>query len=724
MLISIYYPYILESTDISNYINVHNPSVTYNNNEYLLWYAASDKTINRIHINYSKSDDGLNWQSSVQEVLKPDYPWESFGNKGISFPRVIINNNTYYIWYGAYGEYNGKVNWRIGHATSTDGINWTKYPEPVLEADQNWENTAGRFGLGNPNVIVENGIYHMWYHADRDIGHATSPDGIHWMKDPDNPVLSPSYNPNTFDYQRVGDPFVIKKDDIYYMFYTGLDNNGRWQIGLATSESIPTPIISPTPISATPSIAPSPSLTPNPTLTITPSITVTPTILPTVTMNPRNKPLVIVPGLGASWNPKAIFSCNLQNSGEWKLAPYAYYAYKPLMRTLSENAHLTQDKDFYLYSYDWRNDLQTQAIDFKKYIDDILSKKPEGTKINLIGHSYGGLVIRSYLNNYPGTDKVDKVITVGTPHKGSILAYPLWENGEVWMNDIFMSVSVNQVINHCRIVRTFISPSINIPKILSKKEIVHLLIPSIENLLPTYDYLKKERKIIDTFTLKNQNLWLKTHIFNKNGYPHTTFITLSGANTKTIRYLNTIDITSKYRQNTAWEDGKPTIKEYSQEGDGSVLTLSSELEGVQNDIIAGNHGDIISKKEAIKKILSYVGFDNVLSITEETSAPESDNNLVISIDHHAKLQLTTPNLDSIISDDDIIAINNPKQGVYRLKITPYTKGLAYIHIMQLTKNTEPEYNNYAMYFNPENPINFTFPYYSNQIRGLKLIPVN
>ncbi|MCS6995502.1 MAG: alpha/beta fold hydrolase [Casimicrobiaceae bacterium] len=51
------------------------------------------------------------------------------------------------------------------------------------------------------------------------------------------------------------------------------------------------------------------------------------------------------------------------------------------------------------------------------------------TQLTLIGHSMGGLIIRSYLARY-GAQKVDRVLTIGSPHHGSRLAFlALGENG-------------------------------------------------------------------------------------------------------------------------------------------------------------------------------------------------------------------------------------------------------------------------------------------------------
>ncbi len=68
-------------------------------------------------------------------------------------------------------------------------------------------------------ILMEAGTFHLWYTGyDRDdpdtmsLGHATSPDGIHWARDPRNPIHSTSW---------VEDMCVVKHDGTYQMFAEG-----------------------------------------------------------------------------------------------------------------------------------------------------------------------------------------------------------------------------------------------------------------------------------------------------------------------------------------------------------------------------------------------------------------------------------------------------------------------------------------------------------------------
>ncbi|MBX6311655.1 MAG: glycosylase [Isosphaeraceae bacterium] len=71
-------------------------------------------------------------------------------------------------------------------------------------------------------IMIEDGTYHLWYTGYNDdrsplrlLGHATSPDGLHWTRDPANPLVTDSW---------VEDMCVVKRDGTYYMFAEGKDD--------------------------------------------------------------------------------------------------------------------------------------------------------------------------------------------------------------------------------------------------------------------------------------------------------------------------------------------------------------------------------------------------------------------------------------------------------------------------------------------------------------------
>src|SRR3990172_13165324 len=103
------------------------------------------------------------------------------------------------------------------------------------DKDDNWDGSY----LMKPSVLHEKSGYKIWYDgADIDeniqIGLATSKDGMGWKKAPQNPVLDGE--PDSWDAYGEHAPFVMKDRNLYKMWYEGSDGNVR-QLGYATSRN-------------------------------------------------------------------------------------------------------------------------------------------------------------------------------------------------------------------------------------------------------------------------------------------------------------------------------------------------------------------------------------------------------------------------------------------------------------------------------------------------------
>ncbi len=161
------------------------------------------------------SDEGINWTRHGSPVLEPMYDWELPLNHrdpakhalgGVLEPSVIYDATArlYRMWYVGLGEKRGRLRTlRVGYATSPDGIKWTRNPEPVFEPgpagawDEMW--------ASHVHVVADpQAGYHMFYFGTSAseyregvpmqrgaIGHAYSPDGIKWERNPANPILRP-----------------------------------------------------------------------------------------------------------------------------------------------------------------------------------------------------------------------------------------------------------------------------------------------------------------------------------------------------------------------------------------------------------------------------------------------------------------------------------------------------------------------------------------------------
>lgn len=203
---------------------------------YHMWYSAGHfpgAGNEDFKIGHATSDDGLSWTKDENPVLGPGEA-DEWDSRGVSFPSVLLREGVFHMWFTGYSS--DGIFYSIGYATSTDGLNWEKNAgNPVLE-----NGSSGEWDNGNlkaPSVVFDGSEYHMFYdaftnNAGNSIGHATSTDGISWTKDPQNPILSSEGG--TWDYNTAELQTVVYCNDTFHMWYSG----GRfleWDIGFATS---------------------------------------------------------------------------------------------------------------------------------------------------------------------------------------------------------------------------------------------------------------------------------------------------------------------------------------------------------------------------------------------------------------------------------------------------------------------------------------------------------
>lgn len=157
--------------------------------------------------------------------------WQTFDNNPVLSPgsartwdagalgsmTVLRVGDVIHMFYEAWGERNQSAadysSLQIGHATSSDGVHWTKdTANPVLKkgTGNDWD----RDGTWDPFVIYEDGIFKMWYGGGMDNhcdwGYATSRDGIHFRKEGQLSHLG-----NVEDDHVVHDP----DNKSYFMYY-------------------------------------------------------------------------------------------------------------------------------------------------------------------------------------------------------------------------------------------------------------------------------------------------------------------------------------------------------------------------------------------------------------------------------------------------------------------------------------------------------------------------
>lgn len=208
------------------------PSVLMDGSTYKMWYVGSSAVDPNRKVGYATSTDGITW---TRQGSAPVFGAGSAGawDAKISFPSVIKDGSIYKMWYTGL---NAADAGQVGYATSPDGINWTRYgANPVLTYGTNgsWDAVY----IGSPNVVKVGSQYHMWYRGgvNGGIGYATSPDGIAWTKYAGNPVIA--IGSGGWD-QTAYHPRVIYDGIGFHMWYSGCNLAGDvCQVGYAISSN-------------------------------------------------------------------------------------------------------------------------------------------------------------------------------------------------------------------------------------------------------------------------------------------------------------------------------------------------------------------------------------------------------------------------------------------------------------------------------------------------------
>ncbi len=200
-------------------------------NNYKMWYVGLSESGVGYGF-YAYSSDGLSWtRYSNTPILFPGPPgnWDSW--RATPGP-VIKEDGVYKMYYQGWADNEGV--WDIGLATSSDGVNWTKYAGNPILTGGDWD-----FHLCPQSIVKKDNIYYLFYTGRSDfyggyifqIGVATSADGITWQKYSGNPVMT---NTEPWEGTGVAYPSVIYENDQFTMVYEGVKQTNT-AIGFAYS---------------------------------------------------------------------------------------------------------------------------------------------------------------------------------------------------------------------------------------------------------------------------------------------------------------------------------------------------------------------------------------------------------------------------------------------------------------------------------------------------------
>jgi pimeloyl-ACP methyl ester carboxylesterase len=173
------------------------------------------------------------------------------------------------------------------------------------------------------------------------------------------------------------------------------------------------------------------------------------------------------------------------------LGVFTQAVYGPFLDRL-EAAGYREGETLFVFDYDWR----LSVLDNAKRLADFVEASVPGTgTLHIVGHSMGGLIARTYAMNEGGARRIARLVSAGTPWRGSVQVFELLHNGLGLANPL-----VGGLDNLRRTVISF---------------------PSTFELLPHYDGCCSNRQGAAAFEATSVDAWtaLKWPGIDRDGLP-------------------------------------------------------------------------------------------------------------------------------------------------------------------------------------------------------------
>jgi predicted GH43/DUF377 family glycosyl hydrolase len=171
-------------------------------------------------------------RASNEPILSPQgATWESAGTFN---PAVVFHNGKFIMLYRAQ---NAAGTSRLGYAESSDGLHFTRRPEPVLAPETPYEKDGG---VEDPRLQKLGDTFYLTYTGynkkDAQLCLATSRDLLHWER---QGVILPAYKGNwNVRWTKSGAIVPEKIDGKYWMYWLGTTADNIDQMGLSWSTDL------------------------------------------------------------------------------------------------------------------------------------------------------------------------------------------------------------------------------------------------------------------------------------------------------------------------------------------------------------------------------------------------------------------------------------------------------------------------------------------------------
>lgn len=402
------------------------------------------------------------------------------------------------------------------------------------------------------------------------------------------------------------------------------------------------------------------------------------------------RPVIVIPGILGSWPvPASVAKHYLWEDLQFWNRSYKTslvldpieHTYDGLMNDLVLKGY-ERNKTLFPFPYQWRQDNVKTAGQLAQKIADV--KGFCGCpKVDLVGHSMGGLVARQYIESDAYQNDVQNLIQIATPNAGSVDSYDKWEAGEFRVGD-----GIKNNVAHT----LFESEALHAGHV-TLLQYVRQNVVTVQQLLPIFNYING-RTYPEGYP---RNQFLENLNIPANVDRLKQRVTLYLLGSKTHDTLSNLDVADATPTAEIYPHGK-ILHEYRAPGDGTVTDTSLQSIAGVSAYLTGDHGGMVAQSpdfvaqtleagylqpvasQAIsfnKYLLVYVKSPVAISITDPDGLKVNDN------------EVSIPEAYYTGSDDDgqLALIPAYKTGTYKISLTGIGSGGLYgVGVKELAAN--------------------------------------
>jgi len=352
--------------------------------------------------------------------------------------------------------------------------------------------------------------------------------------------------------------------------------------------------------------------------------------------------------------------------------------------------------------WDWRMPLE-QAVEkyLKPAIAKALKDNPTG-KVNIIAHSMGGLLVRTYIQGESYNHDIRNFSMIGTPNQGSTNTYYMWEGGDPLKVD---NLTDNGPVNfYWNTTEKLYEDTYELGKLATDdyREIRKFYlkkVPSARQLLPTYSFLSINGNLNTITSSDNVNVTLTELNSDANRSDLMGTSNDDGKVRTRVYYsisestIHLLDAAANTGMSPLYEDGRPAKNpSLSKIGDGTVPSSSAELPCDENWAIctevSGSHAALIRENVAtiandlypvletssLAKAESAEAVSSLLTITLRGDAQPflaDPSGAVIGVNPADDSLVNTMTAATSILDAAIssLTVENPTDGTYTISLS-------------------------------------------------------